>query len=216
MVLDASVVNVALPAIQTGLGFDPVNLSWVVNSYALVFAGFLLLGGRLADLYGRRRVFLAGLIVFAAASAVGGLATTPWMLIVARGVQALGAAVLAPASLTILTTTFGEGPRRVQALAIWTALASAGGAAGNLLGGVLTEYLTWRATLLINVPIGAVAVAVALRVLAADRGRRSNRRGSGGYEPAAWLLRADLGALVYRVLAVSVAWSAWACAMAPG
>lgn len=169
VVLDASVVNVALPAIQTGLGFDPSGLQWVVTSYALVFAGFLLLGGRLADLYGRRRVFLAGLVVFTAASVAGGLAISPAMLVIARGVQALGAAVLAPASLTILTTTFPDGPQRVRALAIWTALASAGGAAGSLLGGVLTEYLSWRATLLINLPVGAIAVLLALRALPGDQ-----------------------------------------------
>lgn len=168
VVLDASVVNVALPAIKSGLGFDQAGLQWVVNSYALVFAGFLLLGGRLADLYGRKRVFLAGIVLFTAASAVGGLAGTAGMLVAARAVQALGAALLAPASLTILTTTFSEGARRVRALAIWTALASAGGAAGSLLGGVLTEYLSWRSTLLINVPLGALALVVAVRVLVDD------------------------------------------------
>ncbi|RZT86484.1 EmrB/QacA subfamily drug resistance transporter [Pseudonocardia sediminis] len=169
VVLDSSVVNVALPAIRDGLGFSPAGLQWVVTVYALVFAGFLLLGGRLADLYGRRRVFLAGLVVFVVASAAGGLATTPAVLVAARAVQALGAAVLAPASLTILTTTFPEGPRRVRAIAIWTALASAAGAAGSLLGGVLTEYLTWRATLLVNVPIGALALVVAVRALSPER-----------------------------------------------
>ncbi|MDN5917912.1 MAG: MFS transporter [Pseudonocardia sp.] len=185
VVLDASVVNVALPAIQAGLGFAPAGLQWVVTSYALVFAGFLLLGGRFADLYGRRRVFLAGLVVFTAASVAGGLAVSPAMLVISRGVQALGAAVLAPASLTILTTTFSEGPQRVRALAIWTALASAGGAAGNLLGGVLTEYLTWRATLLINLPIGAVAVLLAARILPADRHRAATTPGGGrDAEPA--------------------------------
>ncbi|MFP5021276.1 MFS transporter [Pseudonocardia phyllosphaerae] len=185
VVLDASVVNVALPAIQAGLGFDPTGLQWVVTSYALVFAGFLLLGGRLADLYGRRRVFLAGLLVFTAASVAGGLAVSPAMLVISRGVQALGAAVLAPASLTILTTTFTEGPRRVRALAIWTALASAGGAAGSLLGGVLTEYLTWRATLLINLPIGAIALLLAARALTGDRSesRRTPGYGADGGEP---------------------------------
>ena len=181
VVLDASVVNVALPAIQASLGFDAAGLQWVVTSYALVFAGFLLLGGRLADLYGRRRVFLAGLVVFTAASVAGGLAVSPAMLVIARGMQALGAAVLAPASLTILTTTFVEGPRRVRVLAIWTALASAGGAAGSLLGGVLTEYLSWRATLLINLPIGAIAVLLALRALPGDQHEtRTTPTGSAG------------------------------------
>lgn len=181
VVLDASVVNVALPVIQLGLGFDPAGLQWVVTSYALVFAGFLLLGGRLADLYGRRRVFLTGLWVFTAASVAGGLAVSPAMLVISRAVQALGAAVLAPASLTILTTTFVEGPLRVRALAVWTALASAGGAAGSLLGGVLTEYVSWRATLLINLPIGAIAILLTGRALPGDRhGSRSALTGGPG------------------------------------
>ena len=214
VVLDASVVNVALPAIQVGLGFDPVDLSWVVNAYAVVFAGFLLLGGRLADLYGRARVFTAGLVVFTAASAVGGLAVSPAMLIAARAVQALGAAVLAPASLTILTTTFTEGPRRVRALAIWTALASAGGAAGSLLGGVLTDLWSWRATLLINVPIGAVALAAATTALAEHHhpGRapgtdsRQTHRGAASRRrldvPGAVAVTVGVSALTYAVTSV--------------
>ncbi|MEV0675127.1 MFS transporter [Actinosynnema sp. NPDC050436] len=168
VVLDASVVNVALPAVRSDLGFDRTGLHWVVNGYALVFAGFLLLGGRLADLYGRKRVFTAGLALFTAASAAGGLAGTPGTLVAARAAQALGAALLAPAGLTILTTTYPEGAARVRAVAIWTALASAGGAAGSLLGGVLTEYLTWRATLLVTVPLGVPALVLAARWLVAD------------------------------------------------
>ncbi|MFG3258626.1 MFS transporter [Streptomyces sp. NPDC048172] len=176
VVLDVSVVNVALPSIQSALGFDPVGLQWVVGGYALVFAGFLLLGGRLADLYGRRRVFLWGLALFSASSLVGGLATTPGVLIAMRAVQGLGAAVLAPATLTILTTSFPEGEGRTRALAVWTAVSSAGGAAGNLIGGVLTESLSWRWILLINVPIGAVAAVTALRLLPADAARATRRR----------------------------------------
>ncbi|KUL43417.1 multidrug transporter [Streptomyces violaceusniger] len=171
VVLDVSVVNVALPSIEAALGFDSVSLQWVVGGYALVFAGFLLLGGRLADLYGRRRVFLWGLVLFTASSLVGGLATTPAVLIAMRAVQGLGAAVLAPATLTILTTTFTEGPGRTRALATWTAVSSAGGAAGNLLGGVLTDSLSWRSILLINVPVGAAAVLAAVRLLPADHAR---------------------------------------------
>ncbi|GAB2795600.1 MFS transporter [Amycolatopsis magusensis] len=166
VVLDISVVNVALPSIQRALGLDETGQQWVVNAYALTFAGLLLLGGRLADLYGRKRVFLAGLALFTGASLAGGLANTPQLLIIARAVQGIGAAVLAPATLTVLTSTFPEGPRRTRALAMWTAVGIAGGTAGNLLGGVLTEYLTWRSTLLINVPLGAVAILLALRCLA--------------------------------------------------
>lgn len=127
VVLDVSVVNVALPSIQSALGFSAAGLQWVVGSYALVFAGFLLLGGRLADVYGRRRVFVWGLMLFAASSLVGGLAASPGVLVAMRAVQGLGAAVLAPATLTILTSTFTEGPARTRALAIWTAVSSAGG-----------------------------------------------------------------------------------------
>lgn len=176
VVLDVSVVNVALPSIQTSLGFDPVSLPWVANGYALAFAGFLLLGGRLADLYGRKRIFVLGLVLFAAASLVGGLAGTPALLIAARAAQGLGAAVLAPVTLTVLTTTFSEGPARTRALATWTAVGLVGGAAGNLIGGVLTQYLSWRSILLVNVPVGAVAVALAIRFLAGDRERRPGRR----------------------------------------
>ncbi|MCQ8835261.1 MFS transporter [Streptomyces malaysiensis] len=196
VVLDVSVVNVALPSIQRALGFTGSGLQWVVGGYALVFAGFLLLGGRLADLYGRRRAFLWGLVLFCAASLVGGLATTPGILIGMRAVQGLGAAVLAPATLTLLTTTYAEGPSRTRALAIWTAVSSAGGAAGNLIGGVLTESLSWRSILLVNVPIGAVAVLAAVRVLPADR----PRGGGGGLDvPGAVLATLGVSTLVYGV-----------------
>ncbi|GCB52065.1 MFS transporter [Streptomyces sp. NL15-2K] len=196
VVLDVSVVNVALPSMQSALGFDAADLQWVVGGYALVFAGFLLLGGRLADVYGRRRVFLWGLVLFAASSLVGGLATSPGVLIAMRAVQGLGAAVLAPATLTILTTTFSEGPVRTRALAIWTAVSSAGGAAGNLIGGVLTQSLSWRWILLINVPIGAVAVLAALRLLPADRFRTQGRKLD---VPGAVLATLGVTALVHGV-----------------
>ncbi|MBB4783154.1 MFS transporter [Streptomyces rapamycinicus] len=196
VVLDVSVVNVALPSIEAALGFDSVSLQWVVGGYALVFAGFLLLGGRLADLYGRRRVFLWGLALFTASSLVGGLATTPGVLIAMRAVQGLGAAVLAPATLTILTTTFTEGPARTRALATWTAVSSAGGAAGNLLGGVLTDTLSWRSILLINVPIGAAAVLAAVRLLPADHARSE----PGKLDlPGALLATLGVSALVHGV-----------------
>ncbi|MFB7273148.1 MFS transporter [Streptomyces sp. NPDC056244] len=166
VLFDVSVMTVALPSVQTDLGFAPAGLQWVVSGYTLAFAGLLLLGGRLADLYGHRRVFIGGLAVFTGASVIGGLATTPAMLIAARAAQGIGAAVLAPLALTLLTTTFPEGPARTRALTVWTAVSLAGGASGNLLGGVLTEYLSWRSVLLINVPIGVPAILFAARVLA--------------------------------------------------
>jgi len=176
VVLDISVVNVALPSMRASLGFTDAGLGWVVNAYALVFAGLLLVGGRLADLYGRKRVFVSGLALFTVASLLGGLATTPGALIAARAAQGIGAAVLAPATLTILTTSFAEGPQRTKALAMWTAIGLAGGTAGNVLGGVLTEVFPWRATLLVNVPIGSVALLVAVRVVAADAPNRARVR----------------------------------------
>ena len=141
VVLDASIVNVALPTIGTALHFSQDSLSWVVNAYILTFGGFLLLGGRMADLLGRRRVFMGGLILFALASLAGGLATNEGQLIVARAVQGLGAATLSPAALSIVTTTFRDGAERNKALGVWGAVAGSGGAAGVLLGGVLTLSL---------------------------------------------------------------------------
>ncbi|WP_457540417.1 MFS transporter [Streptomyces filamentosus] len=158
--LDMSVVNVALPAIRTALGFTPLDLSWVVHVYALAFGGFLLLGGRACDLYGRRRMFVLGLTVFGLCSLAGGLAQTPWHLVAARAGQGLGAAVAAPAALAMLTTTFAEGPRRVRALGVWSAVNAAGGALGVLAGGLLTEYAGWRWIMLINLPIVVVALAL--------------------------------------------------------
>ncbi|MGP4025890.1 MFS transporter [Actinomadura sp. 3N407] len=197
VVLDVSVVNVALPAIQSSLGFEASDLPWVAGAYTLTFAGFLLLGGRLADLCGAGRVFLAGLVLFATPSLVGGLATTPGLLIAARAAQGLGAAVLAPATLTLLTTTFPEGPRRTRALATWTAVSLAGGAAGNLIGGVLTQSLSWRWILLINVPIGAAAVALAARVPAA---RRRTGRTTRLDLPGAASATAGLALLAYAIM----------------
>ncbi|WLQ35081.1 MFS transporter [Streptomyces castrisilvae] len=158
--LDMSVVNVALPAIRTSLGFAPLDLSWVVHVYALTFGGFLLLGGRACDLYGRRRMFVLGLTAFGLCSLAGGLAQTPWQLIAARAGQGLGAAAAAPAALAMLTTTFAEGPRRVRALGVWSAVTAAGGALGVLAGGLLTEYAGWRWVMLINLPIVMAALAL--------------------------------------------------------
>jgi len=161
VVLDISIVNVALPNMQRDLHMSQNGLGWVLNAYTLTFAGFLLLGGRAADLWGRRRLFLIGVALFSLTSLVGGLAQTGGELIVARGLQGLGGAVLSPATLTILTTTFVEPKARARALGMWSAVAGAGGATGVLAGGVLTDLLSWRWILFINVPIGALVWVVA-------------------------------------------------------
>jgi EmrB/QacA subfamily drug resistance transporter len=169
IVLDASIVNVALPSIGRDLDFKQDDLSWVVNAYTLIFGGFLLLGGRLADLLGRRRLFMAGLLLFATASLAGGFAQSELWLIIARAVQGLGAALVSPAALSIVTTTFREGAERNTALGVWGAVAGSGGAAGVLLGGMLTEWAGWEWVLFVNVPIGLAAVALAPRLLAESR-----------------------------------------------
>lgn len=158
--LDLSVVNVALSAMRTALGFTPLGLPWVVHVYALTLGGFLLLGGRACDLYGRRRLFVLGLAVFGLCSLAGGLAQSPWQLIAARAGQGLGAAAAAPATLALLTTTFTEGPQRVRALGVWSGVNAAGGAMGVLAGGLLTQYAGWRWVMLINLPIVAVALTL--------------------------------------------------------
>ena len=173
VILDVSVVNVALPAIRHGLGFSEQDLQWVVNAYTVTFAGFLLLGGRAADLIGRRRVFVGGLVMFALASLAGGFAQSQELLIIARAIQGLGAAVVAPASLTILTTTFTEPAARNRAVGIWGAMGGAGGATGVLLGGVLTDLVGWRWILFINVPIGLAAAF--LTTLYVAEGRAASR-----------------------------------------
>ncbi len=176
VILDVSVVNVALPSIKADLDFSDADLQWVVNAYALTFAGFLLLGGRAADLLGRGRVFAAGLGLFAAASLAGGLALSSDVLVGARALQGIGGAVVAPASLSILTSTFTEGAERNRALAAWGAMGAVGGASGALLGGVLTDALSWRWILFINVPIGVVAALLTLHVVGAGRPVPSWRR----------------------------------------
>jgi EmrB/QacA subfamily drug resistance transporter len=175
IVLDASIVNVALPSIGRALKFSQDDLSWVVNAYTLTFGGFLLLGGRLADLLGRRRVFIGGLVLFSLASLGGGLAQSDVWLIVARAVQGLGAAIISPAALSLVTTMFAEGAERNRALGVWGAVAGSGGAAGVLLGGVLTQYAGWEWVLFVNVPIGIAAAVVAPRLLPESRDSESAR-----------------------------------------
>jgi MFS family permease len=165
VVLDIAIVNVALPTIKTALDFDETNLSWVINAYTLTFGGLLMLGGRTADLLGRRRMFMVGLALFSGASLVCGLATSEATLIAARAIQGVGAAIISPAALSILTTTFDEGAERNKALGIWGAVAGSGGAAGAILGGVLTDVFSWQAVLLVNIPVGIAAVALAPRLL---------------------------------------------------
>ncbi|HET9123997.1 MAG TPA: MFS transporter [Solirubrobacteraceae bacterium] len=176
VVLDVSVVNVALPSIGTGLHFSEVQLQWVVNAYTVTFAGFMLLGGRAADLIGRRRVFVWGLGLFTLASLAGGVADSQILLLAARVVQGLGAAVIAPASLSIITTSFVEGRERNRAVGIWGAMGGAGGAAGVILGGLLTE-LSWRWIFFVNVPIGVVGALLALRYITRDQIDPARERG---------------------------------------
>lgn len=174
VVLDASIVNVALPSVQKDLGISQENLSWVVNAYVLTFGGFLLLGGRIADLLGRKAVFMGGLVLFAAASLVGGFAEHENVLYGARAVQGLGAALLSPAALSIVTVTFTEGAERNKALGVWGAVAGSGGAAGSLLGGVLTEGPGWEWVLWVNFPVGLLAAGLAWMMLRETKGERTS------------------------------------------
>lgn len=169
VVLDATIVNVALPAIKESLNFRAdSDLQWVVTAYALAFGGFLLLGGRLADLFGRRRMFMAGIVVFAVASLAAGLAQDPTQLIVFRALQGIGGALLSPAALSLVLTIFKEGPERNKALGVWSMVAAGGGAVGLLLGGVLTQYVDWRWVFFINMPIAAIVMFAALRQVPAS------------------------------------------------
>jgi EmrB/QacA subfamily drug resistance transporter len=169
VVLDATVVNVALPSIQGDLAISDTSLQWIVNGYTLMFGGFLLLGGRAADLIGRRRLFIAGVTIFSVASLINGLATSGDMLIGARALQGFGGALVAPAALSIITTTFAEGDQRTKALSAWGAIAAGGAAAGLLLGGVITEFLSWEWVFFVNVPIGIAVVIAALRLVPESR-----------------------------------------------
>ena len=169
LVLDIAIVNVALPSIQVDLGFSQENLQWVISAYALVFGGFLLLGGRAADLLGRRRMFISGLVVFTSASLLAALAWSETSLIGARAVQGLGAAIIAPAALSILMTTFSEGKERNIALGVWGAVGGFGAAAGVLLGGIFTDLLSWEWIFFLNIPVGIAALALAPVLLAESR-----------------------------------------------
>jgi EmrB/QacA subfamily drug resistance transporter len=175
VVLDATIVNVALPAIKSDLEISQANLQWIVNAYTLLFGGFLLLGGRAADLFGRRNLFIIGVVIFSVASLANGLATSEEMLIGFRGLQGLGGALMSPAALAVITTTFSEGAERTKALSIWAAIASGGSAVGLMLGGVLTETLSWEWIFFINVPIGVGIVFAALRLVPNSRVEGGNR-----------------------------------------
>ena len=197
VVLDVSIVNVALPSIGHDLHYSASGLQWVVNAYVLTFAGFLLLGGRAADLFGRRRVFIIGLAVFSLASLLGGLAQTSGELTAARAAQGLGGAVLSPATLTIIMTTFTDGRARHRAIGLWSAVAGAGGASGAILGGVLTSGLSWRWVFFVNVPIGALAIAASYRLLTETRRLDADRSLDIA---GAVTATAGLSALVYGIV----------------
>jgi EmrB/QacA subfamily drug resistance transporter len=197
VVLDASIVNVALPSIGEALNFSESNLSWIVNAYVLTFGGFLLLGGRMADLLGRRRVFMAGLLLVAVASLFAGFASNEGQLIAARAAQGLGAAIVSPSALSIVTTTFRDGGERNKALGAWGAVAGSGGAAGVLLGGILTDGLGWEWVLWVNVPVGLIAAVLAPRLIAESRAESETRH----FDTAgAVSVTAGLSILVYALV----------------
>ena len=175
VVLDATIVNVALPAIQTDLGFDTANLQWVINGYTLLFGGFLLLGGRAADLFGRKKLFLIGITLFTTSSLLVGLSSSQETLILFRALQGLGAALVSPAALSIITTTFAEGAERTKALAAWGAIAASGSAFGLLLGGVLTEAFSWPFIFFVNIPIGIATLVLSFRLVPESRVEGTNR-----------------------------------------
>ncbi|MDQ6804524.1 MAG: MFS transporter [Actinomycetota bacterium] len=175
VVLDVTIVNVALPSIQRGLHFSPASLQWVINGYTLIFGGFLLLGGRAADLLGRKRLFGAGIALFSFASLLNGFAQSPAMLIAGRALQGLGAALVSPAALSIITTTFTSSEERTKALGVWSGIAAGGGAVGLLLGGVLTDLLSWQWIFIVNVPVGVLALAMTLRFVPESRAATEHR-----------------------------------------
>ena len=197
VVLDATIVNVALPSIQRDLHFSAADLQWVINSYTLVFGGFLLLGGRAGDLLGRKRLFLAGLAVFTGASLIDALSQSSDMLVAARALQGLGAALVSPAALSIITTTFADGRDRTRALGVWAAIAMSGSAVGLLLGGVLTETLSWQWIFLVNIPIGIATFLVSLRYVPESR---AEQRPGGADVAGAVSVTGGLVVLVYALV----------------
>lgn len=197
LILDAAIVGVALPSMAADLGFAPADLSWVVNAYTLLFGGFLLLGGRVGDLAGRRRVFVIGVLAFSAASLAGALATSPLWLVAARAAQGLAAAFIAPSALSLLLVSFAEGPQRNRALGVWGAVAATGGAAGGLVGGVLTETLGWASVLYVNVPIGLAICWLAPRYLPEGE----PLAGRGGFDlVGAITATAGIGVAIYALV----------------
>jgi EmrB/QacA subfamily drug resistance transporter len=205
VILDATVVNVALPSIQADLGFSAADLQWVINGYTLVFGGFLLLGGRAGDLFWRRRLFLAGVAIFSAASLLNGLATSSTWLVATRALQGLGGALVSPAALSIITTTFAEGADRTKALGVWSAIAAGGGAFGLLLGGILTDLLSWPWIFFVNVPIGIATAVLAIRYVPESR---ATQRHAGADLPGAVTVTSGLVVLVYAIVKAPA--SGWA------
>jgi EmrB/QacA subfamily drug resistance transporter len=203
VILDATIVNIALPTIQADLHFSQADLQWVVNSYTLLFGGFLLLGGRAADIVGRKKIFIAGVVLFSAASLLNGLAQSSGQLIAFRALQGLGGALVSPAALSIITTTFPEGPERTKALGVWGAIAAGGGAFGLLLGGILTESLSWEWIFFVNVPIGVAAAILSARLISESKAERA-----GSFDViGAVLVTAGLMVLVYAIVkAESFGW----------
>src|SRR3989440_2098940 len=203
-VLDVSIVNVALPSIGRSLHFSATGLQWVITAYAITFGGFLLLGGRAADLLGRRRMFMSGLVLFSVASLVCGLANSTGTLVASRAVQGLGAAIISPATLAIITTTFEEGSERNKALGIWGAMGGSGAAAGVLFGGILTKYAGWEWIFFVNVPVGALVLALTRPIV-----RESRISGLRGFDAGgAVTITSSLALLVYAISkAPDVGWA---------
>jgi EmrB/QacA subfamily drug resistance transporter len=202
VVLDATIVNVALPSIQKDLGLSEANLQWIVNAYTLVFGGFLLLGGRAGDLLGRKRLFLIGLVIFTAASLLNGLAVSSGMLIATRALQGLGAALISPAALSIISTTFSEGAERARALGVWAAIAIGGSAVGLILGGFLTQVFSWPWIFFVNVPVGIATFFLSLRLVPESRDEHAARQ----YDIAgAVTVTGGLMALVYAIVKAETA-----------
>ena len=206
VILDATIVNVALPSIQKDLNLSEANLQWIINSYTLFFGGFLLLGGRAGDLLGRKRVFLVGLVVFTAASLLNGLANSEGMLIAFRAVQGLGAALISPAALSIISTTFSEGKERARALGVWAAIAVGGSAVGLVLGGALTQAFSWPWIFFVNVPVGIVTFILALRFVPESKDEHAHQ----SYDiPGAVAITGGLMSLVYAIVSAETdGWTA--------